>query len=155
MVKVVAPLRIHAHNRALARTHHAGIVEVTFGNQKDATVEVQRLALHHRLANSSRKVGCREIEHGMDGVETQGIDMKVAEKVDRILDKVAAHLVAAGAIQVDRCAPRRLVAVGEVGAILAQIVALGAQVVVDHIQDHRDPAWWQALTSVFNPRGPP
>src|SRR4051794_8025033 len=40
VMKVVTPLGIQPKSMVLARTHHAGIIEVTFGNEVDTTIEV-------------------------------------------------------------------------------------------------------------------
>ena len=42
------------------------------------------------------------------------VDVVLAQPVERVVDQEAAHLVAARAVEVDRLAPRRAVAVGEV-----------------------------------------
>ena len=103
----------------------------------DAAVEMHRFAIHHRR-QFFQKIDGGEVEHGMNGVEAQGVNMKVAQKIDSVLNKVAAHLVATRAIKVDGIAPGRVIAVGEIGAIVPQIIALGPQMVIDHIQDNGD-----------------
>src|SRR5690625_2828791 len=52
-------------------------------------------------------------------------------------DALPIYLAAAGAVQVHRLTPRGVVRVGEVRAELPQVVPRGSEVVVDHVQAHR------------------
>jgi hypothetical protein len=60
------------------------------------------------------------------------------EPVKRVADEVAAYLVGPGTVEVDRRTPGRPVALREVGSELGEYVALGAQMVVDHVEDHAE-----------------
>jgi hypothetical protein len=75
------------------------------------------------------------IDQGVGGVEAQAVDVIFMRPVAGVGDEEIAHWRAARPIQVQRIAPGRLVAVGEVlPAELAQVVAIRPQVVIDHIQ---------------------
>ena len=56
-----------------------------------------------------------------------------------VADHEVAHRVAVGTVEVDRLPPGGAVAVGEVGSEAAEVVPLRAEVVVDHVEDHRQP----------------
>ena len=60
------------------------------------------------------------------------------EPVERVVDEEPPYLVAVGSVEVDGVAPRRVVAVGEVGPEGAEVVTLGAEVVVDDVEDQRE-----------------
>lgn len=63
---------------------------------------------------------------------------RVAHEVEQVLDEVAPHAVAARPVDVHRLAPRRGVAVGEVGGEALVDGALRAEVVVDDVDHDRD-----------------
>ena len=60
--------------------------------------------------------------------------------MQRVFDEEAADLIAVRAVHVDGGAPRRRVAVGEVRTELAEIVPLGAEVVVHDVEHRGQPA---------------
>ncbi len=60
--------------------------------------------------------------------------MEVGAPLDRVVDEVPAHRVAARPVEVERRAPRSAVPVGEVRSVLRKDVALGTQVVVDDVE---------------------
>ena len=64
--------------------------------------------------------------------------MELLEPHPDVVQHVVAHRVAAVAVVVDRGAPRRLVPIVEVPAELAEVVPLGAHVVVDDVQERRE-----------------
>ena len=66
--------------------------------------------------------------------------MVFLKPVQRVFEKVAPHLVAVGAIVVDRLSPRRAVTIGEIRTIGGQVIPLGTEVVVDNIQRDRESA---------------
>jgi hypothetical protein len=78
------------------------------------------------------------IEDAVDRVEAQRIGVVLGEPVRRVAQHVAAHAVGVGAVVVDRAAPGRPVRVGEERRELLEVVALGADVVVDDVDDHRE-----------------
>ena len=73
---------------------------------------------------------------GVDGVEAQAVDVEVADPARRALQHPLADAVGALAVEVDRLAPRRLVALGEERAEgLERLHAAGADMVVDDVED--------------------
>src|SRR5439155_720730 len=67
------------------------------------------------------------------------VDVALAHPGARVLDEVAPYALGLWAVEVDRAAPRCAVAVGEVGPELAEVVSLGAEMVVDDVEEHRQP----------------
>ncbi len=79
------------------------------------------------------------VENALRRVEAQPVAMKLADPVLRVADEVFAHGTATLAIEIDRLAPLVRVTIGEVVAAEAgKVVAVRAEVVVDHVQDHTD-----------------
>src|SRR2546423_2036890 len=77
----------------------------------------------------------------MDGVQPQGVDVKVLNPVERVLDKEVPHFITIWPVKIQGRSPRCVIAVREVRSILRKIIAFWSQVVVDDIQRHG-----QALT---------
>ena len=76
----------------------------------------------------------------VDGVQPEAVDVELVHPDAAVLDDVAPHARAALAVVVDRGAPGRRHAVGEVRAELGEVVALGTEVIVDDVEEHRDAA---------------
>ncbi len=73
---------------------------------------------------------------GMHGVQAQGVDVTLPLPVEGVFDEVTAHVVAVGAVEVERLAPWRAVPVGEIGREVGEGIAFGADVVVDDVEHH-------------------
>ncbi len=71
---------------------------------------------------------------GLGGVEPQAVQVVFVDPVGGVGDEQLAHL--GGTVEMDRPAPLVRVQVGEVaGRELIEVVAVGAKVVVDHVED--------------------
>ncbi len=77
------------------------------------------------------------IVNGVHRIQAQSVDAIVAQPHQRIVDEEPPH---PGLAEVDGLAPRRAAIVTEEPArVVAQTVPLRPEVVVDHIQQHREP----------------
>src|ERR1044071_5347176 len=139
VMKIVVPLPIECISAALALLYQTRIVIGALRNEIDLAVEPQRFPFH-RLDQLFDKGNRRMIENGVHGIEPERVDMKLADPLERILNEIVAHLVTVRSIEVDRAAPRRLITVREVGTEVAKVVSFRAEVVVNDIQDNREPA---------------
>src|SRR5437868_2064581 len=85
-------------------------------------------------------------------VETESVEVKFGDPVERIVHQVAPNLVALGSIQIPAVSPRRTMPVREVGPELRQVVPLGAEMIVDHVENgcetHPMAGIHQALESI-------
>ena len=88
-----------------------------------------------RARRARRRCAAGVVEDRVDGVEPQAVDVEVAHPLLGVLDRPLAH---AALRVVDRVAPERLVAVGEVGAERAERLVPRADVVVDDVEDHAE-----------------
>ena len=133
VVKVVRPDGVQADAAFRGRQDDAPIVVVRLRDDVHRSLE-QPGFLAGRLGQLGQDVDRALIEDRVDGVQPEAVDVELADPVPGVLDEVTPHARAVGPVEVDRGAPGRLVAVGEVRAVLAQVVALGAEVVVDHVE---------------------
>ena len=62
--------------------------------------------------------------------------------------------IALGAVEIDGVAPGRVVAIGEIGAEVLEIVPLRAEMVVDHVEDHRQAVLMGGVDQPLQRRGP-
>ena len=133
MVKVVGPGGVAVPAAALGRAHHDRIVETGLGDHVVARVDGVD-APRHRGDDVLRAL----VEDGVDRVQAQPVDPEVTHPALGALAHPFAHRVALGVVEVHRPAPWRLVLAGEVGPEgLHGRAARRAEVVVDHVEDHR------------------
>ena len=134
MVEVVRPLRVQPVAAALDGIEQAGVVQVALGDD-DRRPTPPGAGLFGHLLDRPQDVPGAQVEDGVDGIETQAVEVELLEPHPHVVQHEVAHGVAAVPVVVDRGAPRGLVPVVEVGAELAQVVPFGAEVVVDDVQD--------------------
>lgn len=135
---VVVPLRVEAVPTGRTRSDQLRIVEVAFGDEGQWPTQMSREAARFD-SQLFEKVGRGVVDEGVDRVETQRVDMKLLEPAERVVDDVAPHMVAAGAVEVDAATPR-VRALRQVGAVAVEVVPRRSQVVVDHIEYHSEAA---------------
>ncbi len=136
VVQVAAPLRVHAQAAGRARRDHARVVQVALGDQVQRAPGPGRCR-RDRVGELRQEVRRRGVGDLVDGVEPQRVDVEVLQPAQGAPDQEGAHAVAAGAVHVDRGAPRRAVALGEDRPEAGQHVALRAQVVEHAVEAHR------------------
>jgi hypothetical protein len=117
--------------------HHARVVEVALGDQREAAAAPVAELRDERAELAPERHG-RGVDDAVDRIEPQRIDVVLVEPVQRVAAQEAPHLVAAGPVDVDRRAPRGVVAVAHVRREPLEVVALGAEVVVDHVEHDRE-----------------
>ena len=86
-----------------------------------------------------QKMDGRAIHIGVHRVQAQSVDVVIAQPHQRIVDQEAAYFRGAGFFEIDRVAPGRGVAVGEIRSKFSQVITHRAEVVVDHVQQHGEP----------------
>ncbi len=135
VVDVIVPLRITGVGGSGGAEQPRGIVEV-LERQIDVACRPCRTARRSRqLAHDVRLAA---IVHGVDGVEAQAVEVVLREPVERVVNEEVAHGAAVGAVEVDRRTPRRAVPLSEeLRRVAVQVIALRAEMVVDHVEQHR------------------
>jgi len=138
MMKVIAPLSVEPIPPQRSRQSVAGHVEVALRHQMERAAQFLRPP-PTGLRQFFEKRHRGEIADGMHCIQTQGVEMELRLPKERVLDEIAAHVVAVRSVEVEGLAPRRPVSVGEIRGELAEIVPLRPDVVVDHVQHHGEP----------------
>src|SRR5690606_34533753 len=78
------------------------------------------------------------IKDSMSGIKSQGIDVKILEPIQRVVDKIIADAVRPFLVKVYGIAPGCVILIGEVRPVFAEVISLRTQMVVHNIHDHRD-----------------
>ena len=85
-------------------------------------------------------VGLAVVDDRVHGVEAQPVEMKFLEPIERVVHQEIAHRPAF-AVEIDRGAPRGVMALGEeVGRDRRQVITLGSEMVVDDVEQDREAA---------------
>ena len=85
-------------------------------------------------------------EDMVDRIQPQAIEAIVAQPRERILDREGAHLRHA---VVDCAAPWRVRIGEEARCIAAEKISLGPEVVIDYVEEHRQPAQMRLVDQGF------
>ena len=152
VVKVIVPLRVESVTAELSRADQPRVVGGAFGKEKDLAIQ-----LLGPVADGIRQLfeeGIRRmIQDGVYGVQTQSIEMKVGDPIKRVIDKVASYVIAIGAVEIHRRPPGGFVALGVVRGEVRQIIPFGSEMVVDNVEDRRDPLFVTGVDQPFQPQG--
>ena len=91
---------------------------------------------------------------GVDGIEAQAVEVVIAEPHEGVVAEEAADFEAAAVFEIDGVAPRRVVCGGEVGAEFREVVAGGAEVVVDDVEENGEPVGVAGIDEALEGIGP-
>ena len=76
------------------------------------------------------------IDDGVDGVEAQAVHGELFDPIEGVVDDEFACLVTVPRVEIERLSPRSAVLLGDdVGEVEGDVVALWAEVVVDHVEE--------------------
>ncbi len=137
VVPLVRPDCVDAVPARVAAANDARVVAIALGQdeQRAAGCRRQRVDLD---GECFEQVHRGVVGDGMYRIEPQSVDVIVAQPHQRVVDHVVANFVASGAVEVQRRAPVRTVAVREVRTELGEVVARGSEVVVHDVEHHAD-----------------
>jgi hypothetical protein len=146
MVIVVVPLpAVFAARRLLRGIEQACAVVAVFEHQVDVA-SAFRGKLADRSAQIVQNRDLTGFDDGVDRIEPQPVEAIITQPAKRIPDREGAHLRHA---IIDRAAPWRLGLGEEVRRVAAEIVSLGAEMVIDHVQKHHQPAQMRFVDQGF------
>ncbi len=143
---VIVPLRaIPALRRIFVRIEHGRAVVVVFQHQMDVPAGFGR-----EIADGAAEI----VQHrdlalfgnGMHRIQPQPVKTVLAQPVQRVFDREGAHLRHA---VIDRAAPRRLRLGKERWRIAAEVIPLGTEVIVDHVEEHHHSAQMRRVDQGF------
>ena len=134
---VVVPLRaVFALRRILGGVQNARAVVAVFQHQVNMAAGFRRKPAGGGAEIVQQREPAR-LDDAVDRIEPQPVEAIVAQPVQRILDRKRAHF--AHAI-IDRAAPRRLRFREEFRRIAAEIISLGPEMIIDHVEHDHQPA---------------
>ena len=94
----------------------------------------------HGLGDFGEDVPVRFVHDGVRRIEPEAVEVELLHPEDRVLPEVIPHRPVVVAVEVERVAPRGLVrGVEIILGVRAEVIAVGAEVVVDGVEDHADP----------------
>ena len=126
VVRVVVPLRVEI------AAQMRGDIAVVLEHEVHVTVLLDGRA--HRRRHLVEPVGFRDRMHG---IEAQPVEAVFHQPVERVLGEELAHLRAA---EIDRRAPRRRhIVAEELRRVAREIIPVGPEVVVDHVEKDHQP----------------
>ena len=151
VVIVIVPLRRERPRPTVAFAEHRGAVFVVLENQPGRP---PLQTLPQLAAQFQHEVRVRIVTDRVHGVETQAVEVVFLQPVQCVFDKEIAHFAAALIVEIDCGAPGRVVAFGEeLRRVGMQEIAFRPEVVVDHVQHHRDPARMTGVDQAFERGG--
>ena len=156
MMKIVVPLGIEAVSPLVARGDDSRIIEVAF-RYKVYRPPKPPLLPAHRLVEFDKEVAGSQVEHAVNRINPQRVHVIFADPVQRVGDKEGPDIVAVGTVKIDGISPGSTVPVGEVVSVIPQIIPFRPKVVIDHIEDHRQPmgvTGINQLSQIFRPPVP-
>ena len=97
--------------------------------------------LAHAARDGSEDVLFGVVEDALRGVDAEAVEVELADPVRGVRDEELAEHGRDGVVEVQRLEPLRTVPLGEVAfGELAGVVAFGAEVVINHVEDDGYPA---------------
>ena len=133
VMKIIAPLRVHAVAAERARQDVPGHVHVALGDEIKRALQGFRLPMgDDRQLLQKRRGG--KIADGVNRIQPQRVQVKFRLPVERVLGKKMADVIAFRPVIIQRPAPRRFVTIGEVRRELVHVISLRAEMVIDHVQ---------------------
>ena len=139
MAEIVRPDGVHPVPAAASLSNQARVVVRALSDQVDVPPGFHRQGgnpVSEFLNERVRGV----VQYSVYRVESQGVNMALAQPPKRILDKVVPNAVASRAVEVYGGAPGSVVAIGKIRSKTAGEAALRPKVVVDDVQDNCDSA---------------
>ena len=127
------------------------IIEIALGDDDDMASERVAFGMR-RDGDLAQQVRRAEIEDAVHGVEPQAVEVILRHPVSGIVDDVPPHVVAAGIVVVERRPPRCLVLLGEIGPEERKVVPLRADVIVDDVENDREPFRVCGVDELLQPR---
>jgi hypothetical protein len=139
VVDIVVPLGRVGSRVPIPPPHQArGLVPLVLEDEVHGPVRHGR---SHALRKLIKQMHRAVVQDGVHGVKPEPIEVELLDPVERVVDHEVAHRSACRAGEVDGCAPGCPVPVGEEGGRdRVQVIPLGAEMVVDNVEDDHQAA---------------
>src|SRR3954452_1580451 len=148
MVELITPLGIDSIPSSLPARHNSRIVQIALSNQREVFAQLGGKSLHFPR-HIFEEMKCRVIDEGVYSVKPKAVEMVVAQPHERVINEESAYFVASVAIEIHGGAPRRLVLLGVIRSEAAQIVPNRTEVVINHVEQHRDSLFMTGIHETF------
>src|ERR1700730_1647352 len=133
MMKVVVPLRIQGVASHRTGINNADVFEIALRDHPGLAIKPACLILEC-LRQFLEDVTSAEVVNAMYGIQAKRIQVVFSKPIEGIVDDEAPDAVALRPVKVDRLSPGRVMGIREAGSKLGKIIALGTEMVVDHVQ---------------------
>ena len=140
VMEVVVPLAAgKARLPAFVAREIASLVAVVF--EHDVHVSFAARAGAHCGGELFEEVRGARVLHRMHRIQAQAVEVELLEPVERVVDEEVAHRARMLSVEVERRAPGRMPRlVEELRRVLAEVIPLRAEMVVDHVEQHHQAA---------------
>ena len=136
VVDVVVPLRIVEDRTAVLALEQVGVVGVVLEHQMD--VAPRRDRLPHGQRDLLQNMRLAVVDDPVHGIEAQPVEAVFLEPVQHVVNRDVAYRALS---IVDRGPPGRvLLRIEVIGRVKAEVVPLGPEVIVDHVQKRHQAA---------------
>src|SRR3954467_13663234 len=153
VMDVVVPLSIVFFGVTGATQIMSRIVEI-FEDEMNLPVRWKGIAYHTSQFN--KDVRLRVVHDGMNGIQSQAVQVVFLKPVKRIVDEVISNRTAAYPIKIDRLAPWSFVALRkELRRVKRLVISFRAEVVVHNIKQHHHIFLMCGIYEVFQVFRPP
>src|ERR1700730_655425 len=147
VVEIIIPLRVVTRAATACPLQVAGLIAVVFEDQMNFAIGD---AAPDGVTDFADDIGLALVENRVDGIEAQPVEMELLQPIERIVYEKIAYRSVVRPGEIDRGAPRRLVAAGEeIWSDRRQIITLGTEVVVDDVEKDCEAAGVTRLDEVL------
>src|SRR5215510_6325412 len=138
MVEIIVPLSIVAVHSTIRALQMPSLVAIVFQDQVDFAIGN---AMADRLGDFADYIRLALVEYRVNSIQPQPIEMVLNQPIEGVIDEKIAYRPAAGSSEIDCSAPRGLMPVSEEDrGNCRQVIPLGPEMVVDHIEKYREAA---------------
>ena len=135
VMEIIRPDTVKAPAAIRLRLEHAGQIAVILGNEMDRSGRLVRPDSGGQLREEVTRA---LVDHRVSRVDAQAIHVIFVDPVQGILDEELADQLALGTVEVDGGPPGSAMLSGKViGTEEAEIAAIGSEMVVDDVEQHR------------------
>src|SRR4029077_18135915 len=113
MVEVIAPLSMHPVTTGRAWRYHAKVVGIGLSDKVYVPAFLLCEVIDHGAQQHQKRLGVA-IDNSMDGASPGGVGRKFVEPVDCVLDEKSNNMIALWAVEIDRLAPRCVIAIRKI-----------------------------------------
>ncbi len=135
MMEVVVPHAIQIKPALIQRKELLAALALIFGHHEDFPRAGRPTCMANEIGDDMHRTA---VIDRLDCVQSQAVQMKLVDPIACVGDNQVARSLAILAIKIPRLTPLRMPIAEITGAEAFQVIAVGPQVVVNDVEDHRD-----------------